>query len=133
VLHRRNIRRRCEQLHDRSCALGISENKDLFDPGLVCSFDGVFEELRDGQKEARLRVIELEGKLVRRIERVDGSDDAADRYDAVERNCVLRQVGHVYGKALAFAETSSGKPGSKSLHLPDKLRVVDRSPGRPID
>src|SRR6266498_979749 len=122
-----------QQLRERGRAVGLAEHQDLPDARPTRRLDGLVDELRDGQQVAGARVVELEGELLGRVQRVDGGAGPAGEQHAVERQRVLGKVGAVDGEDVAAPEAPGRQAAGHQPRTGGQLTVADSAPARAVD
>ena len=102
------------------------EDDDLVDRRLLGGGRGAVHEQRDGDEDLRAGVLQLEGDLVGRVERVDRRHHAAGRGDAVEDHRVPGGVRAEDGDDVALAQAPGVQVGGDAVDVGGELAVGDR-------
>ena len=92
----------------------VIKNKQLFDAGFVRRGGGFLETLRHGDQETRARVFQLMRDFVFGVERINRTDDAAERGDAVKGDRIFRNVWTENAEDLAFFESAFRQAGRRA-------------------
>src|SRR5262249_7147503 len=93
---------------------GLAQHEDLLHAGAPCRLDCLVQkcargDIRDGDQELGTGVVELEGKLVNSVERIDGGDGAAEHRDGQDGDGVFGQIGAVDSEDVTLGEAALGK------------------------
>src|SRR5262249_27611037 len=93
---------------------GIAQHKDLLYAGAPHRLKRLVQkraggDVGNGEQELGFGVVELEGKLVGGVERIDGGDGASKHRDRQDGDSVFGQVGAVDCKDVALGEAALGQ------------------------
>ncbi len=133
-VHRRRLTGRRPQLGVRRGPIGSADHDHLaHGRHLAGRRKRPLQERWHRHEQAGVAVVQLRGKLVGRVQRVDGGGNPTQDRHGVEHDRVFGQVRAVHTEHVALAEAARSQPGRDPTHVRGELPIAERPPARGID